>query len=267
MNRLVFLKLGGSLITNKNVAHQAETGYIRKLGDEIHSILHANPELQLLLGHGSGSFGHVPARQYHTREGVHTLEEWKGFAQVWNEARALDQVVIEQLAAARLPIVSFPPSATVTAMDGRVKHWDISPIHSALDHGLVPIIQGDAIFDEIRGGTILSTEELFIYLAGLLQPSLILIAGSEPGVWADFPQRTRLLAEITPDGYAEIAQKVFPSSAVDVTGGMASKVRVMVELVAAQPELQVLIFNPSVPGILTDAFAGKAAGTLIHNQK
>jgi isopentenyl phosphate kinase len=45
----------------------------------------------------------------------------------------------------------------------------------------------------VLGGTILSTEDLFTYLAGLLHPEQILLAGNEPGVWADFPKNSRLL--------------------------------------------------------------------------
>jgi len=264
VKRLVFLKLGGSLITDKNVAHLAKIELIRRLAGEIQAVVQADPELHLLIGHGSGSFGHVPASRYHTREGVHSAGEWKGFAEVWHAARVLNQVVTEQCVAAGLPVISLPPSASVTASDGKVHQWDITPIRGALEHGLIPIIQGDVVFDIARGGTIFSTEELFVHLAGFLHPVLILIAGSEPGVWADFPGKTRLLAHITPSGYADIAKMVFPSGAVDVTGGMAAKVAAMVSLVSAQPELRVMIFNPSAPGVLASAISGETTGTEIH---
>lgn len=262
---MVFLKLGGSLITDKNVAHQANLETIHRIATELKAILHSNPELHVLVGHGSGSFGHVPAKKFHTREGVHSPEEWRGFAQVWYEARALNQLITDIFVETGLPVISLPPSAAVIAADGRLQHWDISPISAALEHDLLPVIHGDAIFDQNRGGTILSTEELFIHLAGLLHPDLILIAGSESGVWEDYPKRKILLVEITPRDYPEIAKKIFPSSSVDVTGGMASKVSAMVDLVKAQPQLQVSIFNPSKPGVLTSAFFGNGVGTVIHS--
>lgn len=264
---MVFLKLGGSLITDKNTAHQAKPAEIRRIAAELVTILRSDPRLHLLVGHGSGSFGHVPAKQFHTREGVHSPAEWQGFAQVWYEARVLNQLVTDIFVEAGLPVISLPPSAAVIAFNGRVQHWDFAPITAALEHGLLPIIHGDAVFDHNRGGTILSTEELFIHLAGLLHPDLILIAGSESGVWEDFPGRNQLIAEITPLNYPEIAKKILASGAVDVTGGMASKVSAMVDLVSAQPQLRVSIFNPSEPGVLTSAFAGNAVGTVIHSQE
>jgi len=263
----VFLKLGGSLITDKSVPHKARIEIIRALAGEIRLALQSLPEMQLLVGHGSGSFGHVPANKFHTRSGVRSADEWKGFAQVWYEARALNQIVTEQFADAGLPVISLPPSAAAIATDGKVSQWDFTPIQAAFEHGLVPIIQGDVIFDTIRGGTILSTEELFCHLAGILHHDLILIGGSEDGVWEDYPKRTHLLARITPAEYPEIAQKIFPSGAVDVTGGMASKVAAMVDLVRTQPELSVIIFNPTEAGALTAAFDARTTGTMICSQR
>ena len=76
------------------------------------------------------------------------------------------------------------------------------PIRAALSNGLLPVIHGDVAFDEIRGGTILSTEDLFAHLAHQLHPQRILLAGLEAGVWADFPAHKHLLAEITPGSFA-----------------------------------------------------------------
>jgi Predicted archaeal kinase len=107
----------------------------------------------LLIGHGAGSFGHVPAKKYGTRQGVHTPQEWLGFAEVWKEAAALNRLTTDALLAAGLPVVSFSPCASVTARDGKVEVWELYPIRSALEAGLVPLVFGDVIFDRQRGGS------------------------------------------------------------------------------------------------------------------
>jgi len=81
----------------------------------------------------------------------------------------------------------------------------------ALEQGLVPVIYGDAVLDRERGGTILSTEDLFVALAARLKPRRILLAGREPGVWADYPHNTRLLEVITPETWSRWQQAVGPS--------------------------------------------------------
>lgn len=263
MTPLLFLKLGGSLITDKNTAHTAQGEILARLAQEIHAALAAQPDLRLIIGHGSGSFGHVAAHKHGTRNGVQTPPQWLGFCEVWREARALNQIVIEQLTAAHLPVIAMPPSATIIARNGQIESWDLAPMCAALEVGLVPVINGDTIFDTRRGGTILSTEELFLYLAHRLHPQRILLAGIEAGVWTDFPNCTQLIDRITPQNYHQVAHQLGGSAAVDVTGGMLSKVSTMLGLIQQQPELQVLIFSGLQPEQLKQVLIGSTAGTLI----
>jgi isopentenyl phosphate kinase len=264
INNLQFLKLGGSLITDKTRPHTARTDVLARLASEIAAAQAQDPTLQLVIGHGSGSFGHVPAKQYGTRQGVQTAEQWQGFVEVWREANALNRLVMDALAQAGLPALAFSPLASVTAKDGRPVAWEIGPLQAALEHRLIPVIQGDVIFDITRGGTILSTEDLFVHLVGMLHPSRILLAGIEPGVWADFPACTRLITEITSANLGEVAPSLAGSTATDVTGGMASKVSEMLSLVQSAPALEVLIFSAETPGILQEALLGERPGTRIR---
>jgi isopentenyl phosphate kinase len=261
----IFLKLGGSLITNKAKPRTPRLGVLRRLAQEIADARKANPMLPLLIGHGSGSFGHVPARQYGTRQGVRTSEQWLGFAEVWWDASSLNRLVVEALREVGLPVVSFPPSASVTARDGQVAAWDLAPLRAALEAGLLPVVQGDVIFDTVRGGTIFSTEELFAYLARHLHPARLLLAGIEPGVWPVYPPPAGagIIPKITPDNYTEVLPALGGSQATDVTGGMASKVRQMLALVEELPALEVLVFSGLEPGLVRDVLLGANEGTRI----
>jgi isopentenyl phosphate kinase len=177
VENLFFLKLGGSLITDKTHPHTPRLEVLARLAGEIAAARQANPAMKLLIGHGSGSFGHVPASIYGTRQGVHTSEEWQGFIEVWKEAAALNHIVVEALFSVGLPAIALPASAGVVTSDGQVSAWNLAPLFSALQAGLLPVIYGDVIFDQRRGGTILSTEDLFEYLAPQLHPQRLLLAG------------------------------------------------------------------------------------------
>lgn len=262
-SNLVFLKLGGSLITDKQQPYTLRPHRLAQLAQEIAEACHQNPTLQLVLGHGAGSFAHIPAKKYNTRQGVYTAEQWCGFAEVWREAAMLNHHVMEALNQAKLPAIALPPSAAVTAQDGKLSAWHIKPIELALKAGLLPVIFGDVIFDTVRGGTIFSTEDLFTYLAKNLYPRRILLAGIEAGVWADYPSCTQLIPEITPQSFTEISKSISGSKATDVTGGMASKVQQSLALVQELPGLQVLIFSGEKEGNILNALAGKHIGTCI----
>lgn len=260
---VTLLKLGGSLITDKETAFSSQRKRINRIAREIREALQQDKNLKIIIGHGSGSFGHVAARQYHTREGVTNTQEWLGFAEVWFQARKLNQIVIESLYQQDLPIIAFPPSASVITNDGKVQSWDLSPLFSALENCLIPIIQGDVIFDNHLGGTILSTEELFLYLADKIPTKRILLAGIEKGVWIDYPNNTKLVDKITPASYPSLKNSVKASSAVDVTGGMLKKVQNMIELVEKDSSKQSLIFSGVKRDNVLRALLGKNPGTLI----
>ena len=262
---LFFLKLGGSLITDKHRPHTVRRQTLARLAQEIALARSQDTNLRLLIGHGSGSFGHVAGKKHNTRNGVSSPQQWLGFAEVWQEARDLNEIVISTLQQAGLPVIAFPPSAAVTARDGRVTAWDTTPIQAALNAGLIPVINGDVIFDTSLGGTILSTEELFTALLSHLKPARILLAGLEAGVWQDFPKRQSIIPIITPLSFKQMTSSIKGSAAVDVTGGMYEKVRSMLSLLSVDADLKILIFSAIGPQALYRALINTTPGTLIQN--
>jgi isopentenyl phosphate kinase len=261
---LIFLKLGGSLITDKTRPYTPRLEKLDAIAVQIAAVLHENADLRLVLGHGSGSFGHTAASQFDTRHGVSGQSAWHGFAEVWYQASALNRLVLEALRRAKVPAITISPAASVTAHDGKILVWDQYPIKSALSNGLVPIIHGDAVFDDFLGGTILSTEDLFAHLALGLHPDRILLAGLEEGVWANFPERKRLFKEITPGELTKQVKGLKGSEGVDVTGGMLSKVTEMLLLVEKVPGLEVSIFSGEGPDNVRAALLGQNQGTRLH---
>lgn len=265
MAELIFLKLGGSLITDKTRPFTARPTTLADLAGQIAAARRANPALTILLGHGSGSFGHTVAREYATRLGVSSSPRryWQGFARVWYQASALNRLVMEALQTAGEDAVTFSPVSAITTRQGKITRWDISPLQRALASGILPVIHGDVVFDELLGGTILSTEDLFAHLAPILRPERILLAGLERGVWADYPARARLVEKISPATYEKIRAGVGASHGADVTGGMDSKVSQMLALAEQIPGLQAQIFSGDEPGLLARALQGESVGTQI----
>ena len=276
MKELVFLKLGGSLITDKTQPYTPRLDVIEDVALQISTALQNQPNLRLILGHGSGSFGHVAASEYHTRDGfprpsplIHRERDkteenyWKGFAEVWYQASALNRFVMKALHKTNVLALALPPSANIIASNGQVSIWETTSIRMALAAGIVPVIYGDVTFDEIRGGTILSTEDLFGHLARALNPERILLAGLESAVWEDFPARTHRIETITPKTFGEISGGVGKADGADVTGGMEAKVTQMLDLVQQNPELKIQIFSGGEPGNIVRALSGETLGTWI----
>ncbi len=269
---LVFVKLGGSLITDKTRPSTARVDVIARLAEELAQARAERPDLRLLLGHGSGSFGHVVGKRYGTRAGVRDAEGWRGFAETAAAAARLNRIVTDQMLAAGLPVWSIQPSATALCRDGRLIALGWEPIERALSVGLVPLIYGDVALDEVRGGTIASTEELFAFLAPILRPARIVLVGRVDGVFTADPLRdsdARRIPEITPQEALSGRAGLGEAFGADVTGGMASKVRIMAGLVQVMPGLEVHLIGGETPGhvvgVLSDA--RYPAGTRLRSEK
>lgn len=262
---MIFLKLGGSLITDKSQPEIPKMKIIRQAAEEILQSLVENPETPLLVGHGSGSFGHRAAAKYGTHEGASTAEDWIGFTEVWASAQQLNLIVMAALRQAGVAAISFPPSASALCEDGEIIDLSTAPIERALESGLTPVIYGDAAFDIIRGACIISTERIFNYLAPRLRPDRVLFAGIEPGVYLDYPKSDQILPQLSLEDIRHIHLQA--ASDVDVTGGMKDKVEQAMSLASALPDAQVRIFSAEKPGSLLAALRGEQLGTLIVRER
>jgi isopentenyl phosphate kinase len=264
---LTFLKLGGSLITDKTTPRAIRPEVLARLMQEIAEARAAQPGMRIVLGHGSGSFGHVEASRYGTRAGVHTETDWQRLAEVQWVAGLLNRLVVDAARAAGLPIFNCPPSASALCEDGQLGSLAVEPIRAAVEHGLIPLVYGDVAIDKARGGTIISTEDEFRLLAPHLRPERILLAGIEPGVLTHWPDG-EVIPEITAVETRQGAslQNIGASHAADVTGGMDSKVREMLALVEALRDCTVQIFSGEAPGQVRAALLGEAVpGTTIRH--
>lgn len=265
-NELIFIKLGGSLITDKDKPLQAQTDLILDLLNQLGVFLIQHPDTRVILGHGSGSFGHHMAKLYGTRDGVRDEFGWQGYHDVWRKARELHDIVLAcgldfDLP---LPLISFPPSASVSASNRQITTWNLEPMTTAIDNGLIPVVYGDVVYDDQLGGTILSTEELFVDLASVFKPERVLLFGKTNGVYEDFPDCQKIIDHITSE--SPLPRCLGESNSPDVTGGMLSKVRIMQKLCALSTETEVRICPANDMSQMMDALIGKNMGTLITHK-
>jgi isopentenyl phosphate kinase len=258
---MILLKLGGSLITDKSKPETPKPLVITRLAQEIYHARQKQPDLKLVVGHGSGSFGHPVAAKYGTHLGASSPSDWLGFVKVWMAQQRLNRLIIDVFAEAGLPVIGFPPSTSAITHEGTILEMALKPIKRSLEAGLLPLVYGDVAFDNLRGSSIVSTEKVFAYIARRLLPRRVLLAGLEPGVYESYPDTDKILSVITENDLANITLK--RTATPDVTGGMDSKVHEALAIARALPDLEVRIFSGEEPGVIESALLGDAPGTLI----
>ena len=264
---LVFLKLGGSLITDKRRPFTPREEEIRNIARNIKRALDGSPNLRVLVGHGSGSFGHYPAKKYRVKEGIIDDSSWKGYAETRAAASKLNQLVTEIFLEEGINAVSLQPSSSVIAENGKVIYMDIRAVEFLLENGQVPIVYGDAVLDKKLGCTIASTEDIFAYLAHRLKPSKIILAGLVPVYTADPIEHpdAELIPEISDKNFEEIKEKLTGSYGIDVTGGMFSKVEKMYSLAKQVPGLEIYVISGKDDNIYR-VLKGESSGTRIFSE-
>lgn len=255
----IFIKFGGSVITDKRQPETPDRATIRRLAEELHAARAALPGAQIILGHGSGSFGHTYAERYGVHRGLAPHADWTGFALTSAAALRLNRIVVDELLGAGVPALALQPSATLVSEGGRLASWNTATLKTALAHRLVPVVHGDVAFDRAQGSAIISTEQLLDYLARdpQLRPTRIILVGEDAVYTADprqNPQAARIPL-IDASNIAQVLHGAGGSHGVDVTGGMQSKIAQMWRLVQAVPGLSVHIIGPQ-PGRLRAALLG-----------
>lgn len=263
----MFIKLGGSILTDKTQPEALDTATLHTVATTIAATLREQPELRLLIGHGGGSFGHYWAQQYGTQHGVHDALGWQGVARVADAMGRLNRIVVAALLEAGVSAVGVQPLASASAEGGTLRELALPVIERLLDVGIVPVVYGDVVLDRLQGAAIISTEQLFAYLAPQIQPRRIVLVG-EAGVYTADPRHDPTavrIAQISAANIETVLEQTGASHGTDVTGGMAAKVAQMWSLVQSVPGLDVLLIGVE-PTALRRALYGEAidAGTLIR---
>ncbi|HSR34892.1 MAG TPA: isopentenyl phosphate kinase [Anaerolineae bacterium] len=278
MSELVFVKLGGSVITDKTQPETVRPETLSRLAKEVASALSvgsipspsSGQGLRVVLGHGSGSFGHMVANRHGTRKGVRSVADWQGFAGVAAVAARLNRIVTDAFLAAGVPVWSIQPSASARCQGGELVSLETFTVEQALGRGLVPLLYGDVALDDVLGGTIISTEQVFAYLARQLRPARLILAGVADGVFEGDPLRdpsSRHIPEISSANWHGVRALLGASHGIDVTGGMRAKVDEMVNLARDVPGLEVIILSGERVGALKTALLTPSkvlGGTRIH---
>ena len=97
-------------------------------------------------------------------------------------AAQLNRLVVDALWEAGVPVLRIQPSASACCREGELLALDERPLITALRNGLAPVVHGDVALDDVRGGTIVSTEAIFRWLAPRLHPQRVVLVGEVEGV-------------------------------------------------------------------------------------
>ncbi len=260
----IILKLGGSVITDKKKALTPKIAAIEMLAEEI-SKAHVS---SLVLVHGGGSFGHPLAKRYALKDGFREGDDSQalGFCETHQAMITLNKLIVDSLIRHNIPAVAVSPSSCVVTKSGRISIMMKEPLRQLLKNGFIPVLFGDAVLDSDLGFTILSGDQLVVYLAVSLNARRIIMGIDEDGLFTDDPKANSsasLISHITIEELRGKLARIGESKATDVTGGMLGKIRELMP--AVERGVPSFIVNATKPNNVYSALkSGKTEGTLIE---
>ena len=262
--KLTILKIGGSVITDKNGELAARTEVINRLAEEIQKANLKN----LIIVHGGGSFGHPTAQKYGIKEGLKDNAQKVGFAETHHVMTILNGLVMDALVWHSIPAFSVAPSCCVMTENGRIKFVEDAVLKMLLDMGFAPVLYGDAVLDEKLGFTVLSGDQLVAYLARKFGAGKIVIGVDTDGLYDADPKEAKnakLYSRLSLSELEKIRGKLGGSTTADVTGGMVGKIAELVPAVAQG--ITVTMVNAAKVYRVCKALMGEAVeGTVIEKE-
>jgi len=221
------LKLGGSVITRKDEPETIDEAALATaasvIGETLASESTATEHGSLVLVHGGGSFGH-PAAAAHGVSAIDGSRDATALADIHRAMGRLNDRVVSELHAAGVAALPVRPLSLAHRTDAAVT-CPAEPGRSMLAEGFVPVLHGDIVVHEGAGGTVLSGDALVVALADSLGADRVGVCSTVPGV---LDADGEVIPEITT--FEAVADTLGASDATDVTGGMAGKVRALLEV-------------------------------------
>lgn len=262
---LIFVKLGGSLITDKTKPKTPNIPIIVDLVRQIKEVLEINPNLKIILGNGSGSFGHFEAVNFNIKNGIDSEEKKYGFCIVNDTASQINKIVVKEFLNQHINVVSISPSSMSYASSGKLKKIFIDPIVNFLSLGLIPIIYGDIVYDIKKGSKIFSVESTFSNIIDNLPKKYKVIQIIHIGVVEGVYSKEKIISKITPDEIKDLPKIFNKTEGYDVTGGMYHKVTTSLKY--AKKGINSYIIGGKIKDNLKNLLLNKNyIGTLISNK-
>jgi isopentenyl phosphate kinase len=268
---LVFVKLGGSLITDKTRPYTLREGVLERLAAELAECVATTPPpdreagegargVRLLVGHGAGSFPHHSATKHQTHKGLLGPQSVRGLCEVSRDVFRLNRLVIEALLGAGMPAMPFQPSAARISEGGRIREW-----HNPRDRArAVDRRRPRRLRRHLHGhrdGRLHLLDRGRLRLPG----GAAAAAACDHGARVDgvLDQENRVIPEVTRANFEEVSRLFAKTEGEDVTGGMRHKVERMLALAAAGCETKIV--TGLTPGSVRDAVLGRpVVGTSVR---
>ncbi len=247
---MILIKLGGSIITNKEKPLSPRKKTIENLAKSIRKI-----NEPMIIVHGGGSYGHYWSVKYdmHTKPRKYNQ---KGVSIIKNSMIDLNKIILDSFVKNRLNPYCLPPTDFMGGNKPILKK--VKEIEKISKANFIPVTFGDALWYGQGKTYILSGDKIMTHLSKILKPRLCIFALKEDGLYSDLKSK-KLIYELKNE------KPTFSETKMDVTGGMTRKVEEASNI--SKMGINVFFVNGNKPDRIVKAIKNKKfEGTLFRGK-
>ncbi|TFG29734.1 MAG: type 2 isopentenyl-diphosphate Delta-isomerase [Promethearchaeota archaeon] len=231
-NKIILLKLGGSLLTDKNKPFSIREGIIK---NAIKQIIDA--KVKIILIHGGGSFGHPVAKKFNISAGLNPKipDQILGLAETHQSMNKLNSYIVNLFLEQKYPTLSLQTSSIFVKNINKISTYSIDIIEAALDLNILPILYGDIILDKQGSFSIISGDKIILELCANLNKynvSKVIFTIETDGLFiTDMKNKTKSI--LTTKCYFSDLEKLDLANLgekIDVTGGIRGKINIIKQI-------------------------------------
>ncbi|MEF8835742.1 MAG: isopentenyl phosphate kinase [Candidatus Thermoplasmatota archaeon] len=211
---MILIKLGGSVLTDKEEPYSFKTRIAKRLLKEIDE----SSVDEYIIIHGGGSFGHPGAKKYNLNE-KEPKRSIEGLSKVQLDMRRMNNRILELMHNQNMWGVSIPGGLVTTFEDGNLEETNIDIFKRYLSLGAVPVGFGDVAMDTEREVTICSGDDLILGLSSLADKAVFVT--DVDGIYKEGDLVKTFERDMLPLKEDDFSRT---EKTVDVTGGMNKKV-------------------------------------------
>jgi isopentenyl phosphate kinase len=158
--KLYILKLGGSLLTDKQKPESIRYEILNRVTQEI---IDANEKLILI--HGGGSFGHPLAKEYKISNGIDRkiVNQTLGLSKTHFAMNKFNSIIVNSFLENHCPVLPIQTSSSFIQDSQQILSKAINIIEATLDLEIIPILYGDILLNMDSSFSIISGDQI-IYL-------------------------------------------------------------------------------------------------------
>ncbi len=246
---VTILKLGGSIITNKDKPLSLNEHALNLVVSATSSASKlSNSKLKLIIVHGGGSYGHYYAKKFHISQQPSKVSPL-GIALTTQSMLKLHASVGEALLRRKLGIESVLPTELLSEDLLQLSSAGKSRIEAALECGLIPMTFG-YVMHRHGEAFVISGDQICKAIANSLNVRKLIFVIDVDGIYPDPSLRGEMIRQLSSTFGVTTSKRSY-----DVTGGIGSKLKVGFDV--RKTGAQVFYVNGYKPNRLRNLLLGR----------